>query len=155
MSKVDLSQVPVRTGSRYPKQFQHANGDTTLREAQAVAPGLTAFGANRVLLPPGAASSLRHYHSEEDELVIVISGELVMLTNAGETPMRAGDIASFPKGVANAHCFVNRSSAPAVLIAIGDNRDDDTWFYPDVGMRGSPATGYVSIETGLPIPDSE
>jgi len=153
MPKVVLSGIPVRKGARYPTQFRKANGDTTLREAQSVAPGLTAFGANRTLLPPGAASSLRHYHSHEDELVIVISGELVMLTDAGETPMRAGDIASFPKGVPDAHCFVNRSSEPAVLVAIGDNHDEDTWFYPDVGMQGSAATGYVSIATGEPFPE--
>jgi len=153
MPKVELSQVPVRQGSRYPKQFRQVNGDTTLRESQQVAPGLTAFGANRTLLPPGAASSLRHYHTSEDELVIVLSGELIMLTNAGETPMRAGDIASFPKGVADAHCFVNRSAEPAVLVAIGDNRDDDIWVYPDVGMRGSEHIGYVSIATGERFPE--
>jgi uncharacterized cupin superfamily protein len=153
MPKVDLSQIPVRTGSRYPKQFWQSNGDITLRESQAVAPGLTAFGANRTVLPPGAASSLRHYHTSEDELVIVISGELVMLSNAGETVMRAGEIASFPKGIEDAHCFVNRSDAPAVLIAIGDDRDDDTCVYPDVGMRGSRLTGCVSIATGEPFPE--
>jgi len=150
MPKVDLGEIPVRTGSRYPKRFWQSNGDVTLRESQSVALGLTAFGATRTLLPPGAASSLRHYHTSEDELVVVLSGELLMLTNAGETPMRAGDIASFPKGVADAHCFVNRSSAPAVLIAIGDNRDEDSCFYPDVGMR-TELTGYVSSETGEPF----
>jgi len=103
-------------------------------------------------LPPGAASSLRHYHTSEDELVIVLSGELVLLTNAGETLMRAGDIASFPKGVTDAHCFVNRSNEPAVLIAIGDNRDDDACFYPDIDMRTADS-GYVSSETGEPYSD--
>ena len=152
MPKVELSEIPVRTGSRYPARFQQSNGDTTLRESQAVALGLTAFAATRTVLPPGAASSLRHYHTDEDELVIVVSGELVMLTDAGETPMRAGDIASFPKGVADAHCFVNRSAAPAVLIAVGDNRDGDTCFYPDIGMR-TELTSYVSVETGEPFPD--
>lgn len=152
MPKVDLSEIPARKGSRYPKRFQQHNGDLTLRESQAVAVGLTAFGATRTLLPPGAASSLRHYHTDEDELVIVVSGELVLLTNAGETPMRAGDIASFPKGVADAHCFVNRSAAPAVLIAIGDNRDDDTCYYPDIGMR-TIANGYGSIDSGEPFLD--
>jgi uncharacterized cupin superfamily protein len=152
MPKVDLTQIPVRKGARYPKQFLQHEGDLTVREAQAVALGLTSFAATRTLLPPGAASSLRHYHTDEDELVIVVSGELVMLTDAGETPMRAGDIASFPKGVADAHCFVNRSSAPAVLIAIGDNREEDICFYPDVGMR-TTATGYASSETGEPFRD--
>src|SRR4051812_10637013 len=150
MPKVDLTEIPVRKGARYPRQFLQHDGDLTLRESQAVAPGLTAFGANRTLLPPGAASSLRHYHTDEDELVIVVSGELVMLTDAGETLMRAGDIASFPKGVADAHCFVNRSSAPAVLITVGDNHDGDTCFYPDIGMR-TIATGYASTETGEPF----
>ena len=152
MPKVDLSQIPMRTGARYPKRFWQTNGDVTLRQSQAVAPGLTAFGANRTVLPPGAASSLRHYHTSDDELVIVLSGELVMLTNAGETAMRAGDIASFPKGVADAHCFVNRSNEAAVLIAIGDNRDEDTCFYPDIGMRMA-RDGYVSSETGEPYSD--
>lgn len=152
MPKVELSEIPVRSGSRYPKRFQHSNGDTTLRESQQVSLGLTAFGANRTLLPPGAASSLRHYHTHEDELVVVLSGELVMLTNAGETTMRAGDIASFPKGVADAHCFVNRSAEPAVLLSIGDNREEDACFYPDVGMR-TIATGYASSETGEPFTD--
>jgi uncharacterized cupin superfamily protein len=153
MPKVDLSGLPVRVGADYPKRFLQANGDTTRRQQQKVGVGLTAFGANRVTLPPGAASSLRHYHTREDELVIVLSGELVMLTNAGETPMRAGDIASFPMGVEDAHAFVNRSSEPAVIVAIGNNSEDDAWFYPDLGMRGDSRLGYVSIETGEPYPD--
>jgi uncharacterized cupin superfamily protein len=153
MPKVDLSEIPVRKGSSYPKQFRQSNGDTALRESQSIALGLTAFGANRTLLPPGAASSLRHYHTNEDELVVVLSGELVMLTNAGETPMRAGDIASFPKGVPDAHCFVNRSTALAVLLSIGDNHDDDSCLYPDIGMRVSALTGYVSSSTGEPFPE--
>jgi uncharacterized cupin superfamily protein len=153
MPKVDLSGLPIRGGARYPKQFRQANGDTTTRQSQQVAVGLTAFGANRVLLPPGAASSLRHYHTQEDELVIVISGELVMLTNAGETAMHAGDIATFPMGAEDAHTFVNRSSEPAVIVAIGNNHEDDVWFYPDVGMRGDNQVGYVSVATGEPFPD--
>jgi uncharacterized cupin superfamily protein len=153
MPKIDLTRVPVRLGSRYPDRFKRVNGDTTTREVQKVSQGLTVFGANRVLLPPGAASSLRHYHTHEDELVIVLSGELVMLTNAGETPMHAGDIVSFPKGVADAHTFVNRSMAPAVLIAIGNDSDEDEWFYPDVRMRGNNQVGYVSVDTGEPFPD--
>jgi uncharacterized cupin superfamily protein len=154
--KIELTQLPTRSGTGYPRRFHQVNGDIPSRQLQPIAVGLTAFGANRVVMPPGAASSLRHYHSHEDELVIVLSGELVMLTDEGETPMRAGDIASFPKGVANAHCFVNRSSEPAVFIAVGNNHDDDECFYPDVGMRvQSPNQGgkYVQWSTGEPFPD--
>ena len=154
--KIDLTQTPVRSGSRYPRRFQQVNGNIPARQWQEVGQGLTVFAANRVVMPPGAASSLRHYHTHEDELVVVLSGELVMLTDEGETRMSAGDIASFPKGVPNAHCFVNRSSEPAVFIAVGNNHEDDECFYPDVGMRAETQTRggrRVSLETGEPFPD--
>lgn len=153
MPKIDLAELPLRVGARYPKRFLRANGDTTLRQSQQVALGLTAFGATRVLLPPGGASSIRHYHTREDELVIVISGQVILLSNDGETAMGPGDIASFPMGVEDAHAFVNRSSEPAVIVAIGNNSDDDQWFYPDVGMRGDRELGYVSTATGEPYTD--
>ncbi len=152
MPKVDLKSAAVRVGSRYPTQFKQVNGDTTTRETQRVSTGLSGFGASRTLLPPGAASSVRHYHTQKDELIIVLSGELVLLTDAGETPMRAGDIASFAKGVTDAHCFVNRSTEPAVLVAISNNDDGDQCFYPDVGMK-TDERGYVAISTGLPFPE--
>jgi uncharacterized cupin superfamily protein len=153
MPKVDLTQAPVRIGSGYPKQFQHVHGDTTARLQQRVSSGLTAIGASRVVLPPGAASSLRHYHTKQDELVIVLSGELVLLTDAGETPMLAGDIATFAKGATDAHTFVNRSANPAVIVAVSNQSDEDEWFYPDVGMCGDNRRGYVSIATGEPFAD--
>lgn len=154
--KIDLSAIPARTGTGYPKRFHHVNGDIPSRSVQPVGRGLEAFGANRCVLPPGSASSLRHYHTHEDELVIVLSGQLVMLTDEGETPMGPGDVASFPAGSTNAHCFVNRSSEPAVFFAIGNNHPDDECFYPDVGMRAKASSaggGYVSRETGEPYPD--
>jgi len=155
--KVDVSQVPTHVGSGYPKRFHHVNGNIPARSYQDVALGLTDFGANRCTLPPGSASSLRHYHTHDDELVVVLSGAVVMLTDEGETPMGPGDIASFPKGVTNAHCFANRSTEPAVILAIGKNDPDDECFYPDVDMRAKSPNqggGYVSRTTGEPYTDA-
>ena len=135
MPKVDLSEIPVRKGSKYPKQFRQRNGDTTLRESQAVAPGLTAFGANRTLLPPGGASSLRHYHTTEDELVIVISGELTLVTDEGEELLRAGDCVGFKAGVANAHHLQNRGAEPAIYYDVGGRDAWDVSTFPDIGLE--------------------
>ena len=44
--------------------------------------GLSQFGANLVLLRPGCWSAQRHWHSHEDERVYVVSGELVLVTDA-------------------------------------------------------------------------
>ncbi|XKH35301.1 cupin domain-containing protein [Azospirillum doebereinerae] len=40
---------------------------------------------NLTRLDPGASSALRHWHSRQDEFVYVVEGELVLVTDAGET----------------------------------------------------------------------
>jgi uncharacterized cupin superfamily protein len=147
--KLDLSTVPVNTGTKYPRRFNLTRGDIAARRWQRVgeAAGLTRFGVNRVVLAPGAASSLRHWHTHEEEFVVVLEGEAVMITDDGETPMRAGDMAGFPAHFENGHCFVNRSSAPAVLLAMGTRDEDDETHYSDVDLHARSdrdGGGYVS-----------
>ena len=112
MPKIDLANVPVKTGSIYPEPYAaQMQGRSSLRLGQAG--GLTQFGANLVILAPGARSSLRHWHRHEDEFVMVTDGECVLIEDAGETVMRPGDCAAFPAGVADGHCLVNRSGTEA------------------------------------------
>ena len=154
--KIDFDAVPAKSGSGYPRRFHTVNGNIPDRRYQPCAPGLTAFGASRVVVPPGSCSSLRHWHSKEDELVVIISGTCVMLTDEGETVMGPGDVAAFPAGSGNGHCFANRSNADVVFVAVGNNRDDDECFYPDVGMRAKSIKdggGCVDANTGLPYDD--
>src|SRR5450830_659827 len=99
--RLDLNSIPVMTGTGYPAPFDEiVNGRS--RQALGKAGGLTQFGVNLVELKPGAASSQRHWHSHEDEFVMVVSGELTLVTDEGETLMRAGDCAAFPAGRPNA-----------------------------------------------------
>ena len=81
------------------------------RQRLGDAGGLTDFGVNLLTLPPGVWSSQRHWHSGEDEFVYVLSGEVVLIDDAGEQVLRAGDCAAFPKGDANGHHLINRSDA--------------------------------------------
>jgi len=81
--------------------------------------GLTEFGVSHVTLKPGAASSQRHWHEGEDEFVVMLSGEAVLIDDSGETILRAGDCAAFPKGERNGHTLVNRSDAACVFVAVG------------------------------------
>jgi uncharacterized cupin superfamily protein len=59
MPKLDLSVIPVRSGSDYPAPFAERIACRT-RQALASAGGLTDFGVNLTKLPPGAWSSHRH-----------------------------------------------------------------------------------------------
>ncbi len=56
-------------------------GRTSIRLGQAG--GLTQFGANLVILAPGAKSSLRHWHAHEDEFVMVTEGVVTLVQDAG------------------------------------------------------------------------
>ena len=58
MPKLDLTNVPVKTGSIYPEPYgAMMAGRSSLRLGEAG--GLTQFGVNLVILAPGARSSLR------------------------------------------------------------------------------------------------
>ena len=84
MPKIDLSALPARSGTTYPEPFA---GIVDGREWQSLgaAAGLSQFGVNLVRLKPGATSSARHWHEQEDEFVYMIEGELVLVEDEGET----------------------------------------------------------------------
>ncbi|MCA3509300.1 MAG: cupin domain-containing protein [Rhodobacter sp.] len=133
MPKIDLATVPVRTGSIYPEPYaSQMQGRSSLRLGQAG--GLTQFGVNLVILAPGARSSLRHWHRHEDEFVMVTQGECVLVQDAGETVMRAGDCAAFPAGDPDGHCLVNRSAAEARFLVVGTRAPSEVATYSDVDM---------------------
>ena len=144
MPKIDLSTVPVRRRQGYPEDFR---AETAGYEGQRVgdAAGLTQFGVNRVLLPPQARTALRHWHENEDEFVIVMSGEVVLREEDGETVLRAGDCAGFKAGVENGHAFENRTDEPVVLFEIGTRSPDETGHYPDVDLRYEKRDGVVTF----------
>lgn len=140
MGKIDLASVPVKTGSIYPEPYaSEMAGRSSLRLGDAG--GLTQFGANLVILAPGAKSSLRHWHMNEDEFVMVTEGECTLIQDDGETPMRAGDCAAFRAGDANGHHFVNRSGIEARFLVVGSRAPRETAHYSDVDLR-------VDIEDG-------
>ncbi|WP_049622924.1 cupin domain-containing protein [Frateuria defendens] len=151
MPRIDPAAVPERHGSNYPAPF-HQHAADRIKQALGRAGGLTDFGVNLTRLPPGAWSSQRHWHSHEDEFVYVIAGELTLLTDAGEQPLRAGDCAAFPKNLPDGHCLINRGGATAVYLEIGSCREaEDVCTYPDIDLHAD-ARGY-SHRDGTPYPD--
>lgn len=144
-------EVSANTGCGYPEAFR-SRVLPRARRALGDAAGLTKFGVNYTTLGPGAASSMRHWHTHEDELVFVLSGELVLVTDAGERPLRAGEYAGFPAGHAEGHQLVNRGTTPAVYLEIGGRDPQDVTRYPDVDLEwNAPGTpGRYSHKDGRP-----
>ncbi|MCV2871252.1 cupin domain-containing protein [Defluviimonas sp. WL0050] len=134
MPVIDKSKVPVKTGSIYPEPYaSQMAGRSSLRLGDAG--GLTQFGANEVILAPGALSSLRHWHHREDEFVMVTQGECVLVQDEGETLMRPGDCAAFPAGDPNGHHFINKSAAEARFLVIGSRMNPEKATYSDVDLE--------------------
>ena len=131
MGKLDLSKAPVRTGTIYPPPYDaEVAGRSSLRLGDAG--GLTQFGVNIVILAPGAKSSLRHWHLNEDEFVMVTQGECTMVTDGGPQVMRVGDCAAFPAGVADGHNFINHTGTEARFLVVGTRAKTEMATYSDV-----------------------
>jgi len=115
--------------------------------------GLTHFGVNLTRLAPGGQSALRHAHGKQDEFVYVLEGEAVLITNAGETPLKAGMCAGFKAGTGDAHHLVNRSRKDVVFLEVGDRTAGDSVVYPDDDVAAVYADGRFKYtrKDGTPI----
>ena len=149
MPKIDLDAIPQSNATGYPPPFDEpVRGRMWRRLAPAC--GLTLLGASHVTLKPGAWSSQRHWHREEDELVVMIAGEAVLVEDGGETVVRPGDVLGWPAGATDGHHLINRSDADCVFVAIGAGSKDGTGEYSDIDMVFT-ATGYAHKD-GTPYP---
>jgi uncharacterized cupin superfamily protein len=95
------------------------------------AAGVTQFGVHLEILHPGGKSSMRHWHEREDEFVYVVSGELTLVEDTGETTLAAGEAAAWKAGVANAHRLENRGTADATYLVVGTRAPWDRAHYAE------------------------
>ncbi|TMM47147.1 cupin domain-containing protein [Qipengyuania marisflavi] len=150
MPKLDLDAMPQTNATGYPAPY---DAEVEGRWYRRLAPdaGLTRLGASHVTLKPGAYSSQRHWHGGQDELVIMLSGEAVLIEDGGEIPVRAGDVLAWAAGVRDGHRLHNRSGSDCVFVAIsGGDADSDSGEYPDIDMVFGP-DGFARKD-GTPYP---
>ena len=135
------ADVASVSGSSYPEPLNTQIGNGCWRPLGDPF-GLTQFGVNLEEFKPGDQSALRHWHTLSDEFVYVLSGEMTLVTDQGETLMTAGMCAGFKAGARNGHHLVNRSSGLASVLVMGARIPGDNCFYPDDDLL------WVSTEDG-------
>jgi uncharacterized cupin superfamily protein len=133
MPKIDIAALPTDARTGYPPPLNRSV-EGRIRKRLGNAVGLDQFGVNLTTLKPGAASALRHWHEQEDELVYVLQGEVVLIEDGGETVLKPGEAAGFKANVANGHHLVNRSAHDAVYLEIGTRARHERAHYPDVDL---------------------
>jgi uncharacterized cupin superfamily protein len=151
MKKINLAAVAVEDGSNYPPPFNEpCLGQTFQRLGRSQ--GLTRFGVNLSVIPPGVWTSQRHWHSLEDEFVMVVEGELTLITDSGEEVLRPGDCAAFKAGDPDGHHLVNRGESPARVLEIGNAEPRDVCVYSDIDMMAGPGDDGYRHRDGTPYP---
>src|SRR3989440_1753090 len=151
---LDPGGVEVVSRSGYPEPYRW-RGLPRHKRPLGDALGLTYIGINLTMLPPGKESSMRHWHTHEDEFVYVLEGEVVLRTDGGEQRLTAGMCAGFPAGSPDGHQIVNRGTQAALYLEISNrNTAQDSVYYTDadVDLMWSPphARGRITRRDGTP-----
>jgi len=128
--------VPNPKPSAYPEPFYSRVLGRQKRPLGDVF-GLRNFGVNLTRLVPGAISALRHAHAAQDEFIYIVEGEPVLVTDAGETPLKPGMCAGFRAGSGDAHHLVNRTGCDVIYLEVGDRSVPDDVVYPDDDIRAA------------------
>lgn len=122
----------IRAPSRQLETIETTDPRVLNREEWISEPGgLTQFGAFVQVLAPGTRSSIKHWHTSEDELVYVLDGQLTVIEGEDEHVLDAGDAAAFPRGRPVGHYLCNRSAAPVTCLVVGTRAQTDRITYPD------------------------
>jgi uncharacterized cupin superfamily protein len=141
---IDPKNVDVKVGSAYPDEYASLVAGR-LKRALGDAVGLTQFGVNLVVLPPACPSTQRHWHSHEDEFIIVLEGEVVLILDEGEQLLTTGMCAGFKAGNENGHQLVNRTNAPATYLEVGGRHEDDFVGYSEIDLKAEMRNGKRSF----------
>lgn len=115
--------------------------------------GLRNFGVNLTRLAPGAASSLHHRHSRQDEFIYILEGEATLFTDEGATQLHPGMVAGFAAG-GTAHHLENHGERDCVILEIGDRTAGDEVSYPadDIqAVAGKDGAWFFAHKDGRPF----
>jgi uncharacterized cupin superfamily protein len=106
------------------------------------AAGSRLSGLQHVTVTPGRRSSVRHCHSHEHELFVVLEGSATLLLDDERHPVRPGSVVARPPGTGVAHSF-EAGDEGLVMLAYGTREPSDACWYPDSRKVSSRGLGVI------------
>jgi uncharacterized cupin superfamily protein len=91
------------------------------------------LGASLFDVLPGGQTFPLHVHFHNEELVIVLEGELTLTTLQGTRRLTAGDVVACPAGRDGAHGLVNHGGVPARVLIVSTMRAPEINEFPETG----------------------
>jgi uncharacterized cupin superfamily protein len=146
------ADAPTRTRpSNYPEPFASRMQGRSKQPLGDLF-GLQNFGVNRTTLAPGAVSALAHAHTRQDEFIYVLEGHPTLVLDGTPHALAPGMCAGFRAGTGIAHQLRNDTTAPVVVLEIGDRTAGDQGTYPfdDLQATQAPQGWVFTHKDGTP-----
>jgi len=133
-----------------PNIFEIASWERDIGAARGTRVGAAAgareLGCTLYELDPGGQAAPYHMHHGNEELLIVLDGELELRTPGGIRTLRRGAMVAFTAGADGAHRVRNASEAPARYLVVSTMRFPEVAEQLDTGtvlaLKG-PADGWA------------
>ena len=146
---------PARPARGYPEPFA-ARVDGARKAGARGRVRVDQFRGELDAVAAGRHVGASPYAHARGRIRLIVEGEPVLVTNAGETPLRPGMCAGFKAGAGDAHHLINRSGRDIVYLEIGDRDPGDTVIYPDDDIgRALPRTANAFSCIGTADPDCD
>lgn len=86
-----------------------------------------------------------HWHTGNEEWLVVVAGRPTLRTPAGERELAPGDVVNFPEGEAGGHAVSNRSGE-TVRVAVFSTLHAGFGVFPDSGKIGLPGYAFRVVD---------
>jgi uncharacterized cupin superfamily protein len=113
--------------------------------------GAEALGACLYEVPPGQRMWPYHFHYANEELAIVLEGQLTLRTPEDETEVGPWGAVLFPRGPEHARQLRNDGEEPARVLVVSTMRHPEVAGYPDSGRVAVLAGGPPEVGTDLEL----
>lgn len=124
INRIHQDEVPwTQLGQREGYSWDHRDLDALI--------GARRLGYRQIRLPAGQSTCPFHLHKKGEELFVVLNGSCTMRTDRGDWTTSAGDYIAFPPGSTGVHKFTNDGDQDCILLAVGEQLEDDVCEYPD------------------------
>lgn len=88
------------------------------------------IGARFETLAPGGTSSEHHFHTAEEEHILLLEGAATLVLDTEEIELSAMDHVVCPANERIGHHLVNRADGPCTYLVYGERRLHDVVSYP-------------------------
>jgi uncharacterized cupin superfamily protein len=127
------SIMPNIYDPHFDEPRETVEGFTAYRARIGYQLGTERVGLSYWRIPAGQVAYPYHFHLAEEEVLVLLEGDLALRTPQGWTRVRRGDCVRFPSGEDGAHQLVNDGEVEARFLAISTHGRPDVVLYPDEG----------------------